>query len=82
MPPTLTLLSRPGCHLCHEMQAEVERAIRGSDVALELRNIDEDEALRRRYALLIPVLLLGETEIARYRVDAAALRERLRTLAG
>lgn len=77
---SLTLLGRPGCHLCHDMRALVERLIRGTNVALVERNIEEDETLLQRYALLIPVLLAGEREIARYRIDEPALRERLREL--
>jgi hypothetical protein len=77
---SLTLLGRPGCHLCHDMRALVERLIRGTKVALVERNIEEDETLLRRYALLIPVLLAGEREIARYRIDEPVLRERLREL--
>lgn len=75
----LTLLSRPGCHLCHEMRERVERVIQGRDLELIVSNIEEDEALLRRYALSIPVLLFGNAEIARHRIDEAAL-SRLREL--
>lgn len=74
---TLTLLGRPDCHLCHEMRALVERVIRGRPVELVERNIEEDAALLRRYALLIPVLLFGESEIARHRISEADLCARL-----
>jgi len=77
---SLTLLSRPGCHLCHEMRALVERLIRGTPVELVERNIEEDEALLRRYALLIPVLVSGDVEIARHGITEAELRARLREL--
>jgi len=73
----LTLLGRPDCHLCHEMRALVERVIRGRPVELLERNIEEDDALLRRYALLIPVLVFGESEIARHRISEADLRARL-----
>jgi hypothetical protein len=77
---TLTLLSRPGCGLCREMHAIVER-VRG-DFSLELveRNIADDPALLERYALEIPVLLLGDAELARHRVAESDLRARLREL--
>lgn len=73
----LTLLGRPGCHLCHEMRVLVERVIRGKPVEFIERNIEEDDALLRRYALLIPVLVFGESEIARGRIGEADLRARL-----
>jgi hypothetical protein len=59
------------------MRALVERVIRGRPVELVLRNIEEDDALLRRYALLIPVLVFGESEIARHRISEADLRARL-----
>jgi hypothetical protein len=77
---SLLLLSRPGCHLCHELRALVERLIRGTPIELVERNIEEDAALLRRYALLIPVLLSGDVEIARQRISEADLRARLREL--
>lgn len=73
----LTLLGRPGCHLCHEMRLLVERVIQGKPVELVGRNIEEDEALLRRYALVIPVLVFGESEIARGLISEADLRARL-----
>lgn len=59
------------------MRLLVERVIRGRPVELVLRNIEEDDALLRRYALLIPVLVFGESEIARHRISEADLRARL-----
>ena len=77
---TLTLLSRPGCGLCREMHAIVER-VRG-EFSLELveRNIADDPLLLERYAREIPVLLLGDAELARHRVAESDLRARLREL--
>jgi hypothetical protein len=70
----LTLLSKPGCHLCHTMADLVERVC-----GLRPREVDitGDPALEARYALEIPVLLLGEKEIARHRVEENELRMRL-----
>lgn len=59
------------------MRVLVERVIRGRPVELLERNIEEDDALLRRYALLIPVLVFGESEIARHRISEADLRARL-----
>ena len=70
----LTLLSKPGCHLCHEMAALVQRVC--GELPRE-RDITQDPALEARFALEIPVLFLGETEIARHRVAEDELRRRL-----
>ncbi|HWX24368.1 MAG TPA: glutaredoxin family protein [Vicinamibacteria bacterium] len=77
--PVLTLLSKPGCHLCREMAAEVERLF-GDRVLLEEKDITSDPDLERRFRLEIPVLLLGQTEVARHRVSEAELRTRLEAL--
>ncbi len=77
--PALTLLGRPGCHLCHEMRAVVGGVL-GAAATLVERNIEEDEELLRRYALLIPVLLAGDVEVARYRIGPEELRRRLSEL--
>jgi hypothetical protein len=73
----LLLLSKPGCHLCHEMRDIVLPVL--ADYGLELveRDVRDDPETRRRYLLEIPVLLLDGTEIARHRVTAAQLRRRL-----
>jgi hypothetical protein len=73
--PPLTIVSAPGCHLCHDM-AEVVRLVIGDRVAL----VEADVRSRpewRQYRFEIPVLLLGEREIARHRIEADELRRRL-----
>ena len=80
MDRTLTLMSRPGCGLCHEMRALLERLRRELPHELVERNIADDAALLQRYATEIPVLLLGDTEVARHRISEAELRARLRQL--
>jgi hypothetical protein len=76
----LTLLSRPDCHLCHEMRAVVEPLLAELGARLVETDIGGHRELERRYRLDIPVLLSGEVEIARHRVDAGALRARLQAL--
>lgn len=44
------------------------------------RDVRADPETERRYLLEIPVLLLGETEVARHRVSEAELRARLACL--
>ena len=75
--PTVTLYGRPGCHLCDDALAVLER-IR-SDAPFELRtvNIEDDDALLRAYLERIPVVAVDGDEVYDYFVDEADLRARL-----
>ena len=75
--PTVTLFGRPGCHLCDDALAVLER-IR-SDVPFDLRtvNIEDDDALLRAYLVRIPVVSVDGDEVYDYFVDEADLRARL-----
>ncbi len=77
-PIGLTLMTRTRCHLCEEMAQVVEAVAREFPVRLETRDVDEDEALRNRYGLEVPVLLVNGRKAFKYRVTAAELRRRLR----
>lgn len=75
----LTLYSRPGCHLCDEMKAVVQRAVRAAagPAAIEEIDISTDPALEARYGLEIPVLMLQGKKIAKYRIEEEALMRAL-----
>jgi hypothetical protein len=64
----LVLYSRPGCHLCEELAAELEPLLRGR-ATVELKDVDESVALERRYGLRIPVLVDGDVELSGYPLD-------------
>ena len=72
----LTIYSRPGCHLCDEMKALVERVARASPAALQVTEVDisQDPALEARYGVEIPVLLIDGKKVAKYRVSEDDLR--------
>jgi hypothetical protein len=77
----MTLYSRAYCHLCHEMREQLE-ALRGElDFQLEVLDVDADAALEERYGELVPVLEHEGAELARHRLDAAAVRAYLAGLA-
>ena len=80
----LTLYSRPGCHLCDEMKANVQRAVRatGAPVTIDEIDISTDPALEARYGLDIPVLLLDGRKVAKYRVMEEELTRLLRDRSG
>lgn len=76
--PVVTLYGRPGCTLCDEaaaMLAELEGSL-GFETARV--NIEKDDALLRRYMFEIPVVVVGEVEVARAPVHRRALEQALR----
>lgn len=72
-PPTLTLLSRVWCHLCHDMQAQLEPHAAKLGFAIQVLDVDEDPALEAQWDELVPVLLLNDQEICHYFLDLPAL---------
>lgn len=64
----LSLYSRPGCHLCEELEAELAPLIEGRAV-IELVDISDDPGLERRYGLRIPVLTDGDQELSEFPLD-------------
>lgn len=79
MPATrLTLLGKPGCHLCDDARAIVVEVLADfPGVTLEERSILDDPALLDTYAEEIPVVLLDDRVHTIWRVDATRLRKAL-----
>lgn len=75
--PTVTLYGKPGCHLCDDARAEIERIRSQSPFELVQVDITLDPTLNRRYAERIPVLALDGEELFDFHVDGDALRDRL-----
>jgi hypothetical protein len=73
----VTLYSRPGCHLCDDAREVVARVCADLGETFEELSIDEDEALRRRYADEIPVTLVDGRQHDFWRVDETRLRAAL-----
>jgi len=74
---TLTLLSKPGCHLCEDVRSSLEELQSDHHFALEEIDITTDAALFARYRYDIPVVLRDGREVARGRLSD---RELLRIL--
>jgi hypothetical protein len=70
----LTVYSRPGCHLCDDMKAVVDRVARSIPSTIEIVDISGDPDLETRYGLEIPVLLVDGKKAAKYRVTEDELR--------
>lgn len=73
---TLTVYSRPGCHLCEEMLAVISRTVpsAGRSVSIEEIDISTDPDLEARYGLEIPVLMIDGRKVAKYRISETALQ--------
>jgi glutaredoxin len=75
---TITLYGRPGCHLCDDARAILERV--RVELPFELADVDieTDDALHARYLVRIPVVELDGEELFEHFVDEGKLRRRLR----
>ena len=84
MPIALTIYSRPGCHLCDEMKALVERVARthARPPTIEIIDISTDPDLEARYGLEIPVLMVQGRKVAKYRIGEEELLRVLNARAG
>ncbi|MEU6525036.1 glutaredoxin family protein [Streptomyces sp. NPDC046924] len=77
-PATLvTLVRKPGCHLCDDAQAVVEKVCGDLGVAWEGKDITEDPELHEQYWEQIPVVLVDGRQHTFWRVDEGRLREAL-----
>lgn len=84
MPRTLTLLTKPGCHLCDTAREVVAHVVAGladvptaPSVTVTELSILDDPALLERYAEEIPVLLIDGRVHNIWRIDSARLRAAL-----
>jgi thioredoxin reductase (NADPH) len=69
----LTLLTRAYCHLCDEMRDAVAPLAAAAGATIEEVDVDGQPALEARWGEHVPVLLAGERELCRHRLDRAAL---------
>ena len=79
-PPTVILVGKPDCHLCHVMEEAVAPVLAERGILLVVRDVRDDDELLRRYRNDIPVLLAGDVELARHRVTPEELLARLDAL--
>jgi Glutaredoxin-like domain (DUF836) len=80
----LTLIGKPGCHLCDDARVvvqavvdEVEATDAAPRISLEERSILDDAELADRYAEEIPVLLIDGEVHDYWRVDPVRLKTAL-----
>ena len=74
----LTLISKPGCHLCDDAREVVTSVLTEFDgVSIEELSILDNPDLHEKYVEEIPVLLLNGAVHNIWRVDAERLRRAL-----
>ena len=74
----ITLLSRPGCHLCDDAREVISEVASELGVAWEERDITQSEADLREYGEKIPVTFVDGVQHDFWRVSADRLRRALR----
>jgi hypothetical protein len=73
----VTLIRKPGCHLCDDAQVVVEKVCAALGVPWEQKDISRDEELYREYWEQIPVVLVDGRQHTFWRVDEQRLRKAL-----
>jgi len=74
----VVVLTRPGCHLCDDALAVVERVCGEAGEPYRGVDIDADEALRARWNDDVPVVLVDGNPVARWWVTPERLGGALR----
>ncbi len=74
---TVVLYGRPGCHLCEDALAVIERVRGRVPFDLRQRDIESDDQLFRRYLERIPVVEIDGEEAFELFVDEQQLELRL-----
>ena len=75
MRPTVTLYTKPGCHLCEPVAETIAAAAKMRQFTSVTRNILDDPRDFERYQIAIPVVTVNGEEVARYRLSLPALLE-------
>jgi glutaredoxin len=75
--PRVTLLGRPGCHLCDDARAIVEKVADDLGVPWEERDITQSEDDLHEYWEMIPVVLVDGVQHDFWRVSEDRLRAAL-----
>ncbi|MGW4791054.1 glutaredoxin family protein [Nonomuraea sp. NPDC004297] len=73
----ITLLGKPGCHLCEDAREVIARVAGELGVPWEEVSIDSSAELREKYWEMIPVTLIDGVQHDFWRVDEARLRAAL-----
>ncbi|MFK0258002.1 glutaredoxin family protein [Streptomyces sp. NPDC090445] len=73
----VTLVGKPGCHLCDDAEAVVGQVCAEVGAPWEKKDITQDEELYRRHWEQIPVVLIDGEQHTFWRVNPDRLRRAL-----
>ncbi|BAJ29175.1 MULTISPECIES: glutaredoxin family protein [Kitasatospora] len=73
----VTLVGKPGCHLCEDARAVVLKVTADLGATFEEKDVLQDPELYERYAEQIPVTLIDGRQHDFWRVDESRLRKAL-----
>jgi glutaredoxin len=73
----ITLLTRPGCHLCDDARAVIARVAAELGISWQERDITRSESDLRDYSEMIPVTLIDGVQHDFWRVSEQRLRAAL-----
>ena len=69
----VTLYTKPGCHLCEAVEQVIAAVARRRAISVVVRNILDDAADLARYRHDIPIVMVNDVEVARYRLSEVEL---------
>ncbi|MGN6415597.1 glutaredoxin family protein [Flexivirga sp.] len=75
--PRITLIGKPGCHLCDDARAVIERVCADTGESFTEHDILQEPELLAAYAEQIPVILVDGKQHDYWRVDEQRLRTAL-----
>ncbi len=76
----VTVYRKPGCGLCDQAEAMLARISKSLPLRVTTVDIEADSELQTRYALHIPVVAVGDREVARAPFSEATLEAALQDL--
>jgi glutaredoxin len=79
--PVITLLTRPGCHLCEDARGVIARVAADLGVTWQERDITRSDSDLRAYGDQVPVTLIDGEQHDFWRVSEQRLRAALRAAA-
>jgi len=77
LPARITLISKPGCHLCGPVREVIERVAEDLGIRWVELSILEDPVLSAAYQELIPVTLVDGIKHDYWRINETRLRQAL-----
>ncbi len=72
--------SKPGCHLCDEVKAQLGKLRQKHSFELREQNIEEDPEVFARYKDEIPVVFINGRKAFKYHLDEKEFLRRLQTI--